>query len=29
MDGGIPVKNLNRFLGNTEYIKVLSKLIND
>jgi hypothetical protein len=29
LDGGIPVKNLNRFLGNTEYIKVLSKLIND
>ena len=29
MDGGIPVKNLNRFLGNTEYLKVLSKLINE
>jgi hypothetical protein len=29
MDGGTPVKNLNRFLGNTEYLKVLSKLIND
>jgi hypothetical protein len=29
MDGGVPVKNLNRLLGNTEYLKVLSKLIND
>ena len=29
MDGGVPVKNLNRFLGNTEYLKVLSKLINE
>jgi hypothetical protein len=29
MDGGVPVKNLNRYLGNTEYIKVLSKLINE
>lgn len=29
MDGGLPVKNLNRCLGNTEYLKVLSKLLND
>jgi hypothetical protein len=29
MDGGVPVKNLNRFLGNSEYLKVISKLIND
>jgi hypothetical protein len=29
MDGGVPVKNLNRLLGNTDYLKVLSKLIND
>jgi hypothetical protein len=29
MDGGSPVKNLNRFLGNAEYLKVLSKLINE
>jgi hypothetical protein len=29
MDGGVPVKNLNRYLGNAEYLKVLSKLINE
>ena len=29
MDGGVPVKNLNRFLGNSEYLKILSKLINE
>jgi hypothetical protein len=29
MDGGVPIKNLNRFLGNTEYLKVLSKLLNE
>jgi hypothetical protein len=29
MDGGVPVKNLNRLLGNTEYLKVLSKLLNE
>ena len=29
MDGGIPVKNLNRLLGNNEYLKILSKLINE
>lgn len=29
MDGGFSVKNLNRLLGNTEYLKILSKLINE
>ena len=29
MDGGVSVKNLNRLLGNTEYLKILSKLINE
>lgn len=29
MDGGFPVNNLNRLLGNVEYLKILSKLIND
>ena len=29
MDGGVPVKNLNRLLGNSEYLKVLSKLLNE
>ena len=29
MDGGSPVKHLNRLLGNTEYLKILSKLFNE
>jgi hypothetical protein len=29
MDGGSPVVNLNRCLGNTEYLKLLSKLFHD
>jgi hypothetical protein len=29
MDGGSPIKNLNRFLGNTEYLKLLSKLFHE
>ena len=29
MDGGVPVKNLNRLQGNSEYLKVLSKLLNE
>jgi hypothetical protein len=29
MDGGIPVKNLNRLLGNSEYLKIISKLLNE
>lgn len=29
MDGGTPVKHINRLLGNTEYLKLLSKLFNE
>jgi hypothetical protein len=29
MDGGIPVKNLNRLLGNSEYLKIISILLNE
>jgi hypothetical protein len=29
MDGGSPVANLNRYLGNNEYLKLLSKLFHE
>jgi hypothetical protein len=29
MDGGSPVTNLNRYLGNNEYLKLLSKLFHE
>jgi hypothetical protein len=29
MDGGLPVRHLNRLLGNNEYLKMLSKLFNE